>query len=202
VNQATQDEDQAAYQEYIDNQYDEMFSHSVFSNLKEDAIERIRRQTLSFSEGYVVLVRSELAKAKLLLDGKNPDLSAAFFHAYRGMDGYLANVIDYPIASVLIEPIAALFVTEKVASHQKTIVKALASPIRTALLKTLCTGEEESVELEKRMRQVAAFTELRNSVAHRFTEPTRKDVLDCIAAVSGAVELIENERQKARANRP
>ena len=98
-----------AYLEYLEDQYQRLIDSGALSELEEEPLDRILHDVLAFSETNALRAKSELAKAALLLEGDNQDRSAAFFHSYRSLDGYLSNVIDKPIAVVLLKPIAGLF---------------------------------------------------------------------------------------------
>ena len=106
----------AAYESYI-----KMTSSPRYS--KTSALEYVQMQPRRFgthsyaSPTYLALLNAELAKVDTLLDAEEPDLAAAFFHAYRSLDGYLEEVIIDSISGALMEPIAELFVEKTLTLH-------------------------------------------------------------------------------------
>lgn len=192
------DDSDAAYESYIDDQLAALFEDERGLELRADATEKIRQRILDASPTYLALINAELAKVDTLLNAEEPDLAAAFFHAYRSLDGYLEEVIIDSISGALMEPIAELFVERTLASHQRKIARTLGKNLRNAILDRICVDESSTDELKKQVRAFDEITKSRHLIVHRFGEPTREQVEQCRNVARKTADLIEAERTRGQ----
>lgn len=188
-----EDGDSDAAYESIDDQLAALFKDAEF---RADATETIRQRILDTSSAYLHLVNSELAKVETILGAEEPDLAAAFFHAYRSLDGYVEEVIIKSISRSLMEPIAKLFVEKTLTAHQRTIARILGKNLRNAILERICVDEASKAELKKQIKLFDGITEYRHAIIHGFSEPTRGQVEQCRNVARRTADLIDAESKR------
>ena len=159
-----------------------------YDTLREEIAEEIRGEHLNKMvyeidrQNMIIgtIAKQEIDKARAALTATDQDLSGAYFHAYRAVDGYIDSVFAAPIAKYLTEPLSTYF-KEGARAPYKLLKPDAVRGLRKAVLEDIAPTVNHASRLEVALEHFYAKTNtLRNRVVHGLHQPTVDDVHACI----------------------
>lgn len=129
----------------------------------------VRRAVYARSEVWHVLAINELSIADELPALRPPDLSGAYFHAFRALEGFIDRAIIAPVTTVLLTPLAA-FLENQNQRARDVLASPFLNQLRDAALRALHDAPER-VEPDNGADSRMCGSNQRTHFRHRGNSP-------------------------------
>jgi hypothetical protein len=167
---------------------------TVFSPLPEQSEEigiAIRAALSAADRTSVLLAENELLASAAARSLVPPDHSAAFFHAYRAVEGYLENIVLRPVVRALLIPADPTW--RDFAPREIFQQRFRERVLRQALLTGF--GSEAVDTVASFFRN---FLSVRHRTMHGFYQPSDDEARRCLQSAQEIIDILEMARAAMR----